>query len=87
MFSVSLLLLVTIDNRTRAYSNQWTAQIRGGPDVAQRVAMEHGFHYRHQVFFKYLNCFFKFMTRCDCNYSERSILMEITFYLFFWELY
>ncbi|XP_008560794.1 furin-like protease 1 isoform X1 [Microplitis demolitor] len=50
MFSVSLLLLVTIDNRTRAYSNQWTAQIRGGPDVAQRVAMEHGFHYRHQIF-------------------------------------
>ncbi|XP_057324466.1 furin-like protease 1 isoform X1 [Microplitis mediator] len=50
MFSVSLLLLVTIDNRTRAYSNQWTAKILGGPDVAQRVAMEHGFHYRHQIF-------------------------------------
>ncbi|CAD6221155.1 GSCOCG00005061001-RA-CDS [Cotesia congregata] len=47
--SVGLLLLVTVDNRTRAYSNQWIAEIYGGPAVAQQVASEHGFHYRHQV--------------------------------------
>ncbi|XP_034948882.1 furin-like protease 1 [Chelonus insularis] len=49
IISLSFLLLVTLEGRTRAWSSQWAAHIEGGPEVAQQVANDHGFSYRSPI--------------------------------------
>lgn len=43
------LLLLTTENHARAYTNQWAAHIEGGPEVALKVAQDHGFRYLDKV--------------------------------------
>ncbi|KAF7395014.1 hypothetical protein HZH66_008188 [Vespula vulgaris] len=40
-----LALLMTLRDRVGAYTNQWAAHIEGGPEVAKKVAEDHGFRY------------------------------------------
>ncbi|XP_043503408.1 furin-like protease 1 isoform X3 [Polistes fuscatus] len=45
-----LALLVTLRDRVGAYTNQWAAHIEGGPEVARKVAEDHGFQYLAEIF-------------------------------------
>lgn len=46
-----LALLVTLRADTvGAYTNQWAAHIAGGPEVARKVAEDHGFRYLAEIF-------------------------------------
>nr|XP_050854502.1 furin-like protease 1 isoform X5 [Vespula vulgaris] len=45
-----LALLMTLRDRVGAYTNQWAAHIEGGPEVAKKVAEDHGFRYLAEIF-------------------------------------
>ncbi|KAF7397793.1 hypothetical protein HZH68_009015 [Vespula germanica] len=45
-----LALLMTLRDRVGAYTNQWAAHIEGGPEVAKKVAEDHGFRYLAEDF-------------------------------------
>nr|XP_033330920.1 furin-like protease 1 isoform X1 [Megalopta genalis] len=46
---LAVLALVTLGARVAAYTNQWAVHIEGGPEIAQSVAMEHGFQYLDKI--------------------------------------
>ncbi|XP_078034452.1 furin-like [Augochlora pura] len=46
---LAVLALVTLGARVAAYTNQWAVHVEGGPEIAQSVAMEHGFQYLDKV--------------------------------------
>ncbi|XP_076292806.1 furin-like protease 1 isoform X4 [Lasioglossum baleicum] len=49
IFGLAVFALLTLGGRVTAYSNQWAVHIEGGPEAAQRVAMDHGFQYLDKI--------------------------------------
>ncbi|XP_031837292.1 furin-like protease 1 isoform X1 [Nomia melanderi] len=49
IFGLAVLALLTPAGRVAAYTNQWAVHVEGGPEVAQRVAWEHGFQYLDKI--------------------------------------
>ncbi|XP_076175003.1 furin-like protease 1 isoform X1 [Ptiloglossa arizonensis] len=49
IFGLAIVALVTLGGRVAAYTNQWAVHIGDGPEVAQRVAREHGFQYLDKI--------------------------------------
>lgn len=49
IFGLAIFALLTLGGRVTAYTNQWAVHIEGGPETAQRVAMDHGFQYLDKI--------------------------------------
>ncbi|XP_076656728.1 furin-like protease 1 isoform X1 [Halictus rubicundus] len=49
IFGLAMFALLTLGGRVTAYTNQWAVHIEGGPETAQRVAMDHGFQYLDKI--------------------------------------